>query len=175
MGREAEVMLNFDHDNVTRIIGVCVQQAPWLTVLEFMPYGDLKEVFRSCKTKGIEVTSGECLDMAKQLCRGCGYVISLRLFHMDIAARNCLLGAENRVKLADFGLTRKMDPGATSYRLKEKLSISIKWTALEALERKYFDEKSDVWSFGVAVWEMFTYGEIPYRRVPVAKTVSSLK
>ena len=173
--REAEVMLNFDHDNVTRIIGVCVQQAPWLTILEFMPYGDLKDVFRSCQTKGIEVTPGEVLDLATQLCRGCGYVVSLRLVHMDIAARNCLLGAEGRVKLADFGLTRKMDAGTDSYRLKEKLSISIKWAALEALERKYFNEKSDVWSFGVAVWEMFTYGEIPYRRVPVTQTVPKLK
>lgn len=94
---------------------------------------------------------------------------------MDIAARNCLLGDNSLVKLADFGLTRPMDKGTSHYRLKERLAISIKWCAVEALERKCFDEKTDVWSAAVTIWELYTYGELPLKDVPLAQTAAKLK
>ena len=143
--REAECMLDFDHPNVTCIVGVAVQQPPWLTVLEFMEHGDLHLVLISADKKGVGIETGELLDMCLQLGAGCGYISSLRLVHMDIAARNCLLGANNHVKLADFGLTRPMDKGKDYYKLKERLKISVKWCAVEALEKHIFNEKSDVW------------------------------
>eukprot|EP00041_Stephanoeca_diplocostata_P034738 m.1200197 g.1200197 ORF g.1200197 m.1200197 type:complete len:779 (-) comp24572_c0_seq34:2227-4563(-) len=172
--REAETMLNFDHDNVVRLIGVAVQQSPWLTVLEFMQYGDLQKVVRSCKQKAFKLETCEQVELCRQVCAGCRYITSLRLVHMDIAARNCLVGSKNVVKLADFGLTRPMDKGVDYYRLKEKLTISIKWSAIEALKNKLFSEKSDVWSFGVCVWEVFTYGEVPYKNIPLTQTISQM-
>eukprot|EP00039_Didymoeca_costata_P030411 m.29413 g.29413 ORF g.29413 m.29413 type:complete len:785 (-) comp8099_c0_seq4:166-2520(-) len=173
--REAETMLKFDHDNVTRIVGVAVQQPPWLSVLEYMQYGNIRDVVVSADQKGVELSVAEKMDMCYQLCKGCGYVSSIGLVHMDIAARNVLLGHENLIKLADFGLTRPMDPNCTYYRLKEKLAISIKWAALEALERKCFDEKTDVWSFGITSWEIFNHGAVPFREVPLAHTVKQLR
>jgi len=173
--REAECMLDFDHDNVTRIMGVAVQQPPWLTVLEFMEHGDLREVVISADKKGVVIETGELLDMCMQLGQGCGYISSLRLVHMDIAARNCLLGGSNSVKLADFGLTRPMDKGQDFYRLKERLAISIKWCAVEALEKKCFNEKTDCWSFGITCWEFFAKGEVPLKTVPMATCLKKLK
>lgn len=173
--REAEVMLDFDHANVTCIVGVAVQQPPWLTVLEFMEHGDLRDVVMSAASKGVALLTGELLDMCIQLGQGCGYIASLRLVHMDIAARNCLLGTDNLVKLADFGLTRPMDKGKDYYKLKERLAISIKWCAVEALEKKCFSEKTDVWSFGVTCWEFFADGEVPLKNVGMTKCLQALR
>lgn len=172
--KESETMLEFDHDNVVRIVGVAVQQMPWLAVLEFMQYGDLRGVVKTAGDKGLKLEPGEALYLCYQAACGCGYVNSLRLVHMDIAARNCLVGANNRLKLADFGLTRPMDPGQSYYRLKERLTLSIKWTAVEALKNKCFDEKSDVWSFGIVCWEVFSYGDLPYKMVPINQMNSYL-
>jgi len=173
--RECEVMLHFDHVNVTCIVGVLVQQKPWLCVLEFMQCGDLRDVVISAKQKQVKLEVGEQLEMIHQLALGCCYIAGLRLVHMDIAARNCLLGSGNLIKLADFGLTRPMDPGCTYYKLKERLAISIKWAAVEALERKMFDEKTDVWSFGVTAWEVFAFGEMPLKDIPLALTAKELR
>jgi serine/threonine protein kinase len=76
------------------------------------------------------------LDICTKVCMGCKYITSLRLVHMDIAARNVLVGDKNTVKVADFGLTRPMDKGQNYYRLKERLTISVKWSSVEALKRK---------------------------------------
>jgi len=172
--REAEIMLDFEHDNVLQLVGVAVQQSPWLTVLEFMCYGDLQKLVRSCKTKQLALERGEMLDICAKVCRGCGYIISLRLVHMDIAARNVLVGAKNTVKVADFGLTRPMDKGQNYYRLKERLTLSVKWSAYEALRRKMFNEKSDVWSFGICAWEVFSYGDVPYRTTPLTQVAAEM-
>jgi hypothetical protein len=172
---ESETMLEFDHDNVVRIVGVAVQQMPWLAVLEFMKYGDLKGLVKTAGQKGVKLLTAEVLDIAHQSACGCGYINSLRLAHMDIAARNILFGENNRIKLADFGLTRPFDQGTNSYRLKERLTLSIKWTAVEALKKKMFNEKSDVWSFGIVVWEMLSYGELPYKMVPINQMNSFLE
>ena len=76
------------------------------------------------------------LDICTKVCMGCKYITSLRLVHMDIAARNVLVGDKNTVKVADFGLTRPMDKGQNYYRLKERLTISVKWSSVEALKLK---------------------------------------
>jgi len=140
-----------------------------------MEHGDLREVVISADKKGVVIETGELLDMCMQLGQGCGYISSLRLVHMDIAARNCLLGGSNSVKLADFGLTRPMDKGQDFYRLKERLAISIKWCAVEALEKKCFNEKTDCWSFGITCWEFFAKGEVPLKTVPMATCLKKLK
>ena len=113
--------------------------------------------------------------MAYQCADGCGYISSLRLAHMDIAARNVLVGEGNRLKLSNFGLTRAFDQGSNSYRLKERLKLSIKWTAAEAMKMKSFNEKSDVWSFGIVVWEVMSYGDFPYKMVPINQMPSFLE
>jgi serine/threonine protein kinase len=81
---------------------------------------------------------------------------------MDVAARNCLIDEGNVVKLADFGLTRQLDPGTNRYLLKKTAKLPVRWVALEALETGVFSQASDVWAFGVLMWEVLSYGELPY-------------
>merc|ERR1719272_113622 len=93
------------------------------------------------------------------------YIAKRNMIHMDLAARNVLLGRGNVVKIADFGLTRKLSPGKNYYRLMVTLKLPIKWMALESIKDKIFTVKTDVWGFGIMVWEVLSYGEIPYVNV----------
>ncbi len=104
--REAETMLRLEHPNLVSIVGVAVQQAPWLVVLEFMQYGDLRSVLQGCQQKSVTATRLEQLHIMHQLSSGCAHMAAKRFVHMDLAARNCLVGSGLSVKVADFGLVR---------------------------------------------------------------------
>ena len=120
--REAMIMLAVGkHANVVRMVGVAVQQAPWLVVLEFMRYGDLRAVMMALESKRIKVNSREKLNMAVQLAAGCEHLAKRKLVHMDLAARNVLVGDNSLLKIADFGLTRPFDEGALSCALSRSL------------------------------------------------------
>lgn len=129
--REAETMLRMSDRNLVSLIGVAVQQKPWLCVLEFMKYGDLHEVLSACAEKNLPLNFPEQLHFCIQLASGLAHMASLRLIHMDVAARNCMMTANNVVKVGDFGLTREMDPGTDHLILREKLRLPIKWVAIE--------------------------------------------
>eukprot|EP00049_Salpingoeca_infusionum_P027774 m.34228 g.34228 ORF g.34228 m.34228 type:complete len:1156 (-) comp9750_c0_seq1:1510-4977(-) len=160
--REAETMLKLEHQNIVQMAGVAVQQRPWLCVLEYMEYGDLRAVLRACKEKNLQLAFLEQLKFAAQIATGMDYLSSQHLVHMDLAARNCLLGANNLVKIADFGLTRPCKEGKDYFRLTVTLKLPIKWMAIESMDEKLFSSKSDVWAFGVTCWEIMAYGALPY-------------
>jgi len=159
---EAEMMLKLKHPNLVTLVGVAVQQRPWLTVIEYLDYGDGREALMSAKEKGVVLTYAEQLHMANQVANGMCVIADLGMIHMDLAARNILLGRRSIVKIADFGLTRIVPPGKGYYRLMHTLKLPIKWMALESMVDKIFSTKTDVWGFGITVWECLTYGEIPY-------------
>eukprot|EP00041_Stephanoeca_diplocostata_P033126 m.1085046 g.1085046 ORF g.1085046 m.1085046 type:complete len:1167 (-) comp24278_c1_seq1:375-3875(-) len=161
--REAETMMLLEHENLVRLVGVAVQQAPWLAVLEFCEHGDLRSVVRAYQEKHLTLTTEEQVSFCEQLAGGMAYLTAQRLVHMDLAARNCLLAHCNVVKVADFGLTRKVDPGPNAtLRLRERLKLPLKWVSIEGLDDKIFGEASDCWSFGVLMWEVLSYGATPY-------------
>jgi serine/threonine protein kinase len=163
--QEAETMLVLSHPNLVRMIGVAVQQKPWLCVLEYMRYGDLKSLLEMCREKGVPLRYREMLCFSYQLARGCAYLSEKRLVHMDLAARNALVGDDNSVKVADFGLTRPMEEGKPYLFLRETMRLALKWVAPESMTKKIFSEASDVWAFGVVLWEIASYGSTPYGRV----------
>jgi hypothetical protein len=173
--RETETHIALNHPNLVKMIGVAVQQKPWLTVLEFAPYGDLRSVLMCAAEKKIELSPREMLTWSADLCSGLVYLSSKRLVHMDLATRNCLVAENNLVKIADFGLTRELPPGKTNFILRERVMLAFKWLALEGLLRKEFSEFSDVWSFAVVMWEIFMYGVTPYEDTEMREMPNLLK
>eukprot|EP00051_Salpingoeca_urceolata_P021318 m.332324 g.332324 ORF g.332324 m.332324 type:complete len:1330 (-) comp19776_c1_seq9:60-4049(-) len=165
---EVLVMCKLQHKHLVRMIGVAVQQKPWLAVLEFMEYGDLRSVLKACKQKKIDLTYSEQLSWSAQVASGCAFISEQRLVHMDLAARNVLLGKGNNVKVSDFGLTRPMDEDKDYFVLREFLRLPLKWIAPEALKAKRFSEATDVWAVGILMWEIASYGDTPYKFVKTA-------
>eukprot|EP00045_Choanoeca_perplexa_P012851 m.142452 g.142452 ORF g.142452 m.142452 type:complete len:754 (+) comp16156_c0_seq1:271-2532(+) len=159
---ECEVMLHLRHEGLVQLLGVAIQQKPWLCVIEFMKYGDLRDVLRTCQEKSLELTYLEQLTLSVQMARGLAFLASKRYIHMDIAARNVLLTENNKIKIADFGLTQPLDEGMDTYTLRKTAKLPIRWMALEGLRTKIFSEKSDVWAYGVMLHEIATYGKLPY-------------
>eukprot|EP00055_Hartaetosiga_balthica_P015359 m.89997 g.89997 ORF g.89997 m.89997 type:complete len:1085 (-) comp8845_c0_seq1:479-3733(-) len=163
---EALTMSKLDHPNLISLIGVAVSSVPWLVVLEFMRYGDLKTVLVASKEKCVTLEYAEQLFFAFQIASGMAYLASKKFVHMDLAARNCLLHTENIVKVGDFGLTKQYDEGEDFYKLKPNITAKLpaKWMAPESLERLVFSEATDVWAYGITLWELMTYGAQPYSR-----------
>eukprot|EP00045_Choanoeca_perplexa_P007817 m.71964 g.71964 ORF g.71964 m.71964 type:complete len:715 (-) comp14231_c0_seq1:106-2250(-) len=161
--REGETMLKIgNHDNLVQLLGVVISKKPMLMVLEYCQYGDLSDVLRACRRKKVAIHLGEQLYMCSQLARGMQFIASKHYVHMDLAARNCLLGPNSTLKIADFGLTRPHDAGKNYHKQQGVMKLSIRWLAMDAFKYKIFSEKSDVWSFGVTIWEILAYGRQPY-------------
>lgn len=172
---EAEIMLKINHKNCVELIGVACQQRPWLMALEFLEYGDLLLVVKGCAQYKIEMTPAEQLYISWQPACGLAYLASRRLIHMDIAARNCLVGANNLVKISDFGMTKKLAGVNLEYVPTMSIKVPVKWCAIEILEERRFSEASDVWACGVLLWEILSRGMQPYEGILQANMAKYLK
>lgn len=172
---EAEMMMELNHVNLVGMVGVAVQQKPWLTVIEYIKFGDLLAFSAVCAEKSFSVTYLETLTVAIQIAAGMEYIAAKGMIHMDLAARNVLLGVQTVAKIADFGLTRKVPEGKKYYRLMVTMKLPIKWMAYESMTEKIFSQGSDVWSYGVALWEFMAGGAIPYGELKNVDVLDSVK
>ncbi|XP_071782213.2 tyrosine-protein kinase receptor TYRO3 [Centroberyx gerrardi] len=167
--REAEIMKNFDHDNVVRLLGVTLereQDSPLpipLVILPFMKHGDLRRFLIAMRYGDIPmfVPLQSLLRFMIDIAAGMEYLSSQGFLHRDLAARNCMLGDDLRVCVADFGLSKKIYSN-NYYRQKVAIRVPIKWMAMESLSESIYTTKSDVWSFGVTMWEIVSRGRTPY-------------
>ncbi|CAL8067999.1 unnamed protein product [Calicophoron daubneyi] len=149
--------LNFCHPHIVRLIGIAVRSYPIMIVMEYVPGGSLLTYLRKHKNA---LPLNTLLVMASDAASGMAYLESKNCIHRDLAARNCLVTQSGRLKIADFGMSREEH----IYELSDHHGqIPIKWTAPEALITGRYTTKCDVWSYGVLLWEIFTFGDVPYR------------
>ena len=160
--RECEAMLLLNHPNLLTMHGVSVRRRPWLCIVELIAYGDMLSIVKASKTKDIELSYPEQIRIFAQAAEGMAHMARSGYVHMDLAARNLLLGKGLVCKVADFGLTRSVDPQSKMFVQTELMKVPMKWMSPESMDDRLWSEKSDVWSFGVAMWEILTYGEVPF-------------
>lgn len=173
---EAEAMKRFSHACVVRLVGVVTRTEPVCTVMEYVLHGDLKRFLlaRRHLAGAGDTAPARLTRMAGDAARGLAYLARLRYVHRDVAARNCLVSAALRVKLADFGMTRVVFEN-DYYRFGRKGMLPVRWMAPESLALGVFSPASDVWSFGVLLYEMVTFGALPYRGLANAEVLERAK
>ncbi|XP_075943296.1 ephrin type-A receptor 5 isoform X2 [Anarhichas minor] len=167
--KEAEIMKNFDHENVVRLLGVTLQReqdSPLpvpLVILPYMKHGDLRRFLIASRYGDIpmSVPHQSLLRFMIDIAAGMDYLSTQGFLHRDLAARNCMLGDDLRVCVADFGLSKKIY-SSNYYRQKVATRVPIKWMAMESLSESVYTTKTDVWSFGVTMWEIVSRGRTPY-------------
>ncbi|KAM4596932.1 tyrosine-protein kinase Fes/Fps [Fundulus diaphanus] len=155
---EARILKQYNHPNIVKLIGVCTQKQPIYIIMELISGGDFLSFLRS---EGHRLTAKLLVKMTENVAAGMEYLESKKCIHRDLAARNCLVAEHNVVKISDFGMSRERDDGVYSAEggLRQ---IPVKWTAPEALNYGRYTTQSDVWSFGVLLWETFSMGMTPY-------------
>ena len=167
---EAVFMKKLKHPKVIRLYAVCTKEEPIYIITELMKHGNLLEYF---KGDGRSLKLPQLIDMGAQVAAGMAYLEEENYIHRDLAAKNILVGEYLICKVADFGLARIIDENI--YEAQTGAKFPIKWTAPEAAMYNRFTIKSDVWSFGILLYELITYGRFPYPGMNNAQVMEALQ
>ena len=161
--KEIKFMSRLKHDNVVRLLAICSTGNPFI-VMEYMENGDLNQYLKKFEfafpdqpTTENKLSAALLLYMCLQISSGLRYLASLKFVHRDLATRNCLVGEQNIVKIADFGMSRSLYD-TDYYKIRGRAMLPIRWMAYDCFYGR-FSEKSDIWAFGIVMWEIFTFAK----------------
>ena len=176
--KELKFMSRLNHPNVVRTLGACMVDTPFI-VMEYMEKGDLNGYLEDFDTieqgnsppTDLTISVGTLVSMSAQIADAMKYLASRNYIHRDLATRNCLVGPESRIKIADFGMSKSLYE-SHYYTIKGHAILPVRWMAKECFYGK-FSAKTDVWAFGVTMWEIFTLAkDIPYEDMDDSEVVA---
>ncbi|XP_073889888.1 ephrin type-A receptor 3 isoform X5 [Macaca fascicularis] len=156
---EASIMGQFDHPNIIRLEGVVTKSKPVMIVTEYMENGSLDSFLRK---HDAQFTVIQLVGMLRGIASGMKYLSDMGYVHRDLAARNILINSNLVCKVSDFGLSRVLEDDPEAAYTTRGGKIPIRWTSPEAIAYRKFTSASDVWSYGIVLWEVMSYGERPY-------------
>uniref|UniRef100_A0A803TQH0 receptor protein-tyrosine kinase n=1 Tax=Anolis carolinensis TaxID=28377 RepID=A0A803TQH0_ANOCA len=191
---EFNLLKQVNHQHVIKLYGACSQDGPLYLIVEYAKYGSLRSFLRESRKVGTSyigsdgnrnssyldnpderaLTMGDLISFAWQISRGMQYLAEMKLVHRDLAARNVLVAEGRKMKISDFGLSRDVYE-EDSYVKRSKGRIPVKWMAIESLFDHIYTTQSDVWSFGVLLWEIVTLGGNPYPGIAPERLFNLLK
>ncbi|CAK6951801.1 inactive tyrosine-protein kinase 7 [Scomber scombrus] len=176
--REAEMFAKLSHPNVVRLLGLCREAEPHYMILEYYDLGDLKQFLRISKSKDEKIKSQPISTKTKvsicaQVAHGMEHLSNHRFVHKDLAARNCLINSQRRVKVSSLSLSK--DVYNSEYYHYRQAWIPLRWLPSESVFEDDFSTKSDVWAFGVLMWEVFSHGEMPYTKLSDDEVLEGLQ
>uniref|UniRef100_A0A6A7G3L5 Gamma-aminobutyric acid type B receptor subunit 2 n=4 Tax=Hirondellea gigas TaxID=1518452 RepID=A0A6A7G3L5_9CRUS len=169
---EADLMKSLQHENIVKLLGVCIDGEPIYAVMEFMLYGDLKTYLlarrnladNNCRNDYDEVSNLRLTSMVRDIATGLNFLAEHKYVHRDLACRNCLVNVYKTVKIGDFGMTRLVYEN-NYYRLCRKGFLPVRWMAPESITEGVYTTMSDIWSYGVILYEVITFGAYPFQNM----------
>nr|XP_012629277.1 tyrosine-protein kinase SYK isoform X3 [Microcebus murinus] len=167
---EANVMQQLDNPYIVRMIGICEAES-WMLVMEMAELGPLNKFLQQNR----HVKDKNIIELVHQVSMGMKYLEECNFVHRDLAARNVLLVTQHYAKISDFGLSKALRADENYYKAQTHGKWPVKWYAPECINYYKFSSKSDVWSFGVLMWEAFSYGQKPYRGMKGSEVTAMLE
>ncbi|XP_038055911.1 angiopoietin-1 receptor-like [Patiria miniata] len=163
------------HPNIVALLGACYHEDVLYIAMEYLPNGDLRSYLRTARAQsesgGGALSSGQLISFALDVAKGMKHLAKSKVIHRDLAATNILLGEGLVAKVSDFGLSREEDVYVETYTLR----IPTRWLAIESLTHQIYTTQSDVWSFGILLWEIATFGGTPYASIKGMSLVERLE